>query len=87
MATEIATGRRLASQALRLNPNLANAMLTTAALDVVEASAATDPGRRRRLVASCLSLLDRASAANQMISRDAEQIADRARALVNESGS
>jgi hypothetical protein len=78
---ETAAGRRLTSEALRLNPNLANAMVTAAALDVVEAEAASDGRARRSLANRSLEALDRATELDPLLARDPARIADRARAL------
>ncbi|MBP1644274.1 MAG: hypothetical protein H6Q03_2943, partial [Acidobacteria bacterium] len=77
-APDIAAGRRLAARALELNPSLANAMLTDAALQLLQAEAATAVSTRRRLMAEARSTLDRAERLNPLLGDEARALRERA---------
>jgi len=72
---EIEAGRRLTARALEINPSLVNALVTDAALLLVSAEGARDPGRRDELVRRGLATLQRATEINPLVSRDAARLA------------
>jgi serine/threonine-protein kinase len=76
---ETAAGRRMTAESLGRNPNFANALLTDAALDLVEAEAI--PRVRAELIPRCLATIDRATELNPSMARDAERLRERARSL------
>ncbi|HPA82477.1 MAG TPA: hypothetical protein PLS95_16780, partial [Thermoanaerobaculales bacterium] len=74
----IAAGRRLAAQAVELNPSLANALVTDAALLLLQAEASSAPAQRRALVADARRALDRATELNPLLADEARPLRGRA---------
>ncbi len=73
-SAEVAAGRRLTAQALRLNPGLASAMVTDAALLMIQARGSSDPGARRRLSSEAAAHLRRATRLNPLLAGEAQQL-------------
>jgi len=75
---DIAAGRRLAARALELNPSLANAMVTDAALQLLQAEVTVAPAPRSRLIAEARTTLDRAAQLNPLLADETSALRERA---------
>jgi tetratricopeptide (TPR) repeat protein len=75
---DISAGRRLVARSLELNPSLANAMITDAALLLLQAEITAAPGSRRQLVDEARATLDRAIELNPLVADEANQLYRRA---------
>jgi serine/threonine-protein kinase len=74
---DLAAGRRLAARALELNPSLTNALVTDAALLLIEAEATESPPERRRLADDARRALDRAMELNPLLANEVASLYDR----------
>jgi hypothetical protein len=75
---DISAGRRLVARSLELNPSLANAMITDAALLLLQAEVTAAPAPRTRLLAEARTTLDRAVLLNPLLADEANQLYRRA---------
>jgi serine/threonine-protein kinase len=75
---DISAGRRLVARSLELNPSLANAMITDAALLLLQAEVTPVTASQRRLVADARAILDRATELNPLVADEANQLRSRA---------
>ena len=72
--TDLNEGRRLVDQALALNPGLARALITGAALTIIQAEA-EEPGRTRTaLAAEAERTLSEALEINPLLERETEEL-------------
>ncbi len=83
VADEVAAGRRLAARALALNPGSANAMVTEAALGVIEAEDQNDPAARKATAAAAAAALERALAINPLLDLETRDLRERLSRLNN----
>jgi hypothetical protein len=79
--SEIVAGRSLIERALARNPSSANAMVTGAALTIIQASAETDPTVRGALLGEARSDLRRALEINPLLEAETGDLRRRIEAL------
>jgi serine/threonine-protein kinase len=72
--SEVSEGRRLIEQALALNPGLANAMVTEAALSIIQAEAEGSGSTRTALAAQAADAVRRALEINPYLERETEEL-------------
>jgi serine/threonine-protein kinase len=78
---ELLEGQRLIEESLARNPELANAMVTLAALKTIQAEAERDPRSRTALAAEASTSLERALEINPLLGRETEELRKRIEAL------
>ncbi len=72
--SEVSEGRRLIEQALALNPGLASALVTEAALSIIQAEAEDNASTRTALAAQAADALRRALEINPYLERENEDL-------------
>jgi hypothetical protein len=73
-------------RALAINPELASAMVTGAALTVIQAESESSPATRRALAAEASRTLGRALTINPLLERETAELSHRVTSLTSRQG-